>query len=161
MTNYVVKDCCKHQYNKKKKDKTKDLIVINNNIELETATVTDADLIDNNETMKVLKELTKIIKISKISAYLLFTKTNYIKIINHVSISDMVHKNFVSVFKLDTLIDKLVDNNYLETFLLLKHVLIDTSTSKSIIKHCFIPNNIYKTKKKVSNTYQKISGSNF
>ena len=57
--------------------------------------------------------------------------------------------------------DNLVNNNYLETFLLLKHVLIDTGTSKSIIKYSHMPNNIYNAKNKISNTYWQVNISNF
>ena len=59
----------------------------------------------------------------------------------------------ISVYKTTTGIDNLVNNNYLKTFKFLKYILIDTSASKSIIKHSCIPNNVYNVKNKVSNTY--------
>ena len=66
----------------------------------------------------------------------------------------------ISVYKTTTGIDNLVNNNYLKTFKFLKYILIDTSASKSIIKHSCIPNNVYYANKKVSNTYWQTNSSN-
>ena len=73
----------------------------------------------------------------------------------------MVSEIIMSICKSDSRMDKLIDNSYLETFLLSKYKLVDTDGSKSIIKHSCILNNIYKAKKKVSNTYWQINSSNF
>ena len=67
----------------------------------------------------------------------------------------------MSVFKTTPGINNLVNNNYLSIFKLLKRVLIDTSASKSAIKHSCMPNNIYNANKKISNIYWKINSSNF
>ena len=104
--------------------------------------------------MKVFEELAKILKIIKVSnLYLLLTKTNCTKFINHMAISDMVCKVSISICKTTTSIDNLVNNNYLSILKFLKYVLIDTSISKSIIKRSCVSNNIYNANKKVSNTY--------
>jgi len=103
--------------------------------------------------MKAFEELAKTLNITEVSdLYLLFTKSNHTKIVNYALISDIVCKNFISICELDKRMDNLIDNNYLDVFLLLKFILIDTSVSKSIIKQHCMPNNVHNAKKKVSNT---------
>ena len=64
---HLVKDYRKRQHDKKQKDKTKDLMVINNDMELETSTPAvpeielDADIMGDNDTIKVFDELVKML----------------------------------------------------------------------------------------------------
>ena len=136
MTNHVVEDCCKRQRDKKKVKKSEDLMMISDNMELETPTIAaEAETIDDNATMKAFEELAKTLNITEVSnLYPLFIKSNHTKIVNYMSISDMVYEIFISVCKSDKGMDNLINNNYLDIFLLLKCILIDTSASKSIIK---------------------------
>ena len=94
-------------------------MVISDNIELEISypvapmNKVDADIIGNNETMKTFEELAKIPQIIEVSyLYLLLVKTNHTKFINHISISNMVYKVFISVYKTTASMDNLVNDNY-------------------------------------------------
>ena len=98
-------------------------MVINNDMELEipasivSIIKVQADIIDDDKTIKTFEELTKILKFTKISVlYPLFTKTNCTKINTHMSISDIVYKIFISLCKKTTSMDNLVENYYLEIF---------------------------------------------
>ena len=102
----------------------------------------------NNETIGAFEELVKTLQITEVSdLYLLLTMTNHTKFINHTSINNMGSEVFIHVCKTTASIDNLVNNNYLEIFLLLRHVLKDNSTSKSVIKYSCVPNNIYNIKR--------------
>ena len=105
-------------------------MMISDDMELETPTiVAEAKTIDDDITMKAFEELAKSLNITEVSElYPLITMSNYTKIMNHMSISNMVCEIFMSICKTNKGIDKLVDNNYLDVFLLLKRVLINTGT---------------------------------
>ena len=160
MTNYLVNNCHKCPCDKKRKDKTKDLIVTNDDIKLEISTPAvsvnkvDTDIMDDDKTIKAFEELVKTLQITQVSElYSLLIKTNHTKFVNHTSISDIVCEVFMSVFKTTPGINNLVNNNYLSIFKLLKRILIDTGASKSIIKCSYMSSNIYNANKKVSNIY--------
>ena len=128
-------------------------MIINNDIELETSAPIvpiskfDTDIIDNNDTIKALEELAKTLQMTEISdLYPLLTKTNHTKFVNYASISDMVCEVFISICKTTTGIDNLVNNNYLSIYKLLKYVLIDTSTTKSVIKRSYVSNKLLRKK---------------
>ena len=157
MTNHLVKDCRKRLRDEKHEGKTENLMVINNDMELQTSTSVpnielDTDIMDDDDTMKAFNELGKILQITKISdLYPLLTKTNHTKFANHTPISNMVCEVFMPTCKIYTGTDNLVNNIYLSIFKILKRVLISISTLKLIIKRSCVLKNIYNTNKKVSN----------